>query len=352
MRARVLQISAHEVVLNEVFARSNGEYIFDYVLNRGGAEFKFSSSQKDAREFYVTKYASSPKKWLMEVLAIVASHNYRFVHIHMGLPALLLLVPLRLMRCIVVVHCHEQSRSSSIWARILKTFSPLFFKVLASERLACSNVVGEAIYGKHFRVMRNPVNYEKFRFSKISRRLIRGQLNISSNTIVWIMVAHFHEVKNHLFALKLLKYFSDSDVLLVCVGDDLGYRDTIESFVKLNDLESQVKILSNTNEPERYLSAADLFLMPSLHEGFGIAALEAQISGLPCIISDTVPEDVICTTLVERISLSHSDEWVSSVNRQTNMDVKRDSVFVEPDYEADAVCLEFLSLYGSLICAE
>lgn len=64
----------------------------------------------------------------------------------------------------------------------------------------------------------------------------------------------------------------------------------------------------------RILQAMDVFLFPSLYEGLGIAALEAQATGLPCIISDSVPSECRVTDLAESLDLNLPiDEWADVV---------------------------------------
>ena len=57
--------------------------------------------------------------------------------------------------------------------------------------------------------------------------------------------------------------------------------------------------------PHLLLGTGDAFLLPSLHEGLGLAAVEAQAAGLPAVIADTVPSDVqVVHSLVHRLSLT------------------------------------------------
>lgn len=56
-------------------------------------------------------------------------------------------------------------------------------------------------------------------------------------------------------------------------------------------LEQKVIFTGYTDRVSEYLCAMDVFLLPSLYEGFGNVNLEAQASGLPCIVSDRVPAE-------------------------------------------------------------
>lgn len=47
----------------------------------------------------------------------------------------------------------------------------------------------------------------------------------------------------------------------------------------------------------------DVFVLPSLYEGLGIVNVEAQASGLPCVVSDTVPQEAHLTDRIEFLPL-------------------------------------------------
>lgn len=68
------------------------------------------------------------------------------------------------------------------------------------------------------------------------------------------------------------------------------------------------------------MQAFDVFLFPSLFEGFGIVLLEAQASGLRCITSkDVVPENVNVCNFVKYISLEQSAyKWALETIKYNN----------------------------------
>jgi glycosyltransferase involved in cell wall biosynthesis len=61
--------------------------------------------------------------------------------------------------------------------------------------------------------------------------------------------------------------------------------------------------------------AMDVFVMPSLHEGLPLVAIEAQAAGLPTILSDIVTNEVdIAEFLMRRLSISQSaSEWADAI---------------------------------------
>ena len=63
------------------------------------------------------------------------------------------------------------------------------------------------------------------------------------------------------------------------------------------------------------LNAVDVFVMPSLWEGFGIAAIEAQANGLPCILSDALPKEAFVTDSCEVLPVrkNHAERWKNAI---------------------------------------
>ena len=62
------------------------------------------------------------------------------------------------------------------------------------------------------------------------------------------------------------------------------------------------------------MQAMNVFVFPSLYEGLPVSLVEAQAAGLPCIISDGVPEACMLTNLVQRVALKESArQWAERI---------------------------------------
>ena len=98
----------------------------------------------------------------------------------------------------------------------------------------------------------------------------------------------------------------------MCVGG--GNKESIRQKVKKLEIIDDVLFLGSRNDVPDLLQAADIFLFPSIYEGLPGAVLEAQASGLPCIISDVISNEICITSLVEQMSLKDSATiWANKV---------------------------------------
>jgi glycosyltransferase involved in cell wall biosynthesis len=95
----------------------------------------------------------------------------------------------------------------------------------------------------------------------------------------------------------------------------------------------------------------DYFIFPSISEGLGLAAVEAQAAGLPTIVSNEVPIDVIVTDSIERYSIKNGPKlWaerilISSKNSRKN----RANDFLNSNYDIHIQVKKIEELYKKIL---
>lgn len=106
-----------------------------------------------------------------------------------------------------------------------------------------------------------------------------------------VSVGRLEKVKNQVLLLKALSWLNNKSIKLILVGDGSD-RQFLNRDIQRLDLGNQVEITGFVSEPEYYLAMADVFVLPSISEGFGIAAAEAMQLGIPCLCSNVggIPE--------------------------------------------------------------
>lgn len=188
--------------------------------------------------------------------------------------------------------------------------------------LACSRDAAASLYGPAWRqdprvqTLHCGIDFEPFS-ALPDRCAVRAELGIPSDAFVLGHVGRFHEQKNHAFLLdvaaEVLRRQPNSVLLLVGVGP--LQEPMREKAQRLGILDKIVFAGSRNDVPALMLGAMDVFLFPSLYEGLGLVAVEAQAAGLPCVLSSTVPDEAdVVPRLIRRVSLSVSPAaWADAV---------------------------------------
>ena len=98
----------------------------------------------------------------------------------------------------------------------------------------------------------------------------------------------------------------------------------IKEQVESLELTDKVLFMGIKDNVGDYLSAMDIFVFPSLHEGLPFVVLEAQANGLRCILSDTITKQVNLTGNVDFLPLDVSaDEWAGYILEKYDDDLSR-----------------------------
>ena len=110
-----------------------------------------------------------------------------------------------------------------------------------------------------------------------------------------------------------------------------------------------MRFLGNRKDMARLYHSMDVFLFPSLFEGLGIVAIEAQASGIPSICSNRLPDEVKLTPLIELVSLEDSAElWAKKVIKKSQSRYKRDNMYdfiVNAGFDMKTVAQEMEKYY-------
>jgi glycosyltransferase involved in cell wall biosynthesis len=135
---------------------------------------------------------------------------------------------------------------------------------------------------------------------------------------VVLHVGRFAEQKNHLGVLAVFRGVLREvpAARLLLVGDGL-LRPLVEDRIKGEGLGHAVRLLGVRGDVSYLMKQSDVFLFPSLHEGFGVVALEANAAGLP-VVGSRIP-GLLEAVVPEETALLHEvadlDSLTASVVR-------------------------------------
>lgn len=191
--------------------------------------------------------------------------------------------------------------------------------------------------GKAF-VLNNGLDYDKYKFNPEARERIRAELGLGGCKVIG-HIGRFVPQKNHDFLIDIFKEIADREenARLVCVGVG-GLEDKIRDKVLSLGLSEKVVFTGRRNDVNELTSALDAVVLPSFCEGMPNVIVEAQASGLSCVISDTITKEANITGKVKYLSLSQSpSEWADAVIEALHVTDRQDT---RSDFEKNNFCLE------------
>ena len=219
------------------------------------------------------------------------------------------------------------------------------------DRLACSDLAGEEGFrGMSFKVIPNGIDPDKFTFNPFYRKLIRSKMNISEETLVFGFFANIKENKNPFFALDVFREFlkKEPNSKMLFVGMNFVERK-LSNYIREHNLEDHVRFLQTDESVDMLYSAVDMLLFTSFKEGIGYVLIEAQASGLPCLISDEITDQVKITDLAHMMPLDASPEiWAKKalqILQGKNKRMSRTQEIIDAGYHAKDVAKTIQSIY-------
>jgi len=265
-------------------------------------------------------------KYRQSIIDFFNTHNeYKIVHCHMNTWAGFFLPLAR--KCGIPVrisHSHSSADCKTGLKEFLKfvfkKYNALFINNNATHYFACSQKAGKWLFGEKIaneklKIINNAIDTEKFRFNVEVAKKLRKELNIPYDAFVIGHVGRLHYQKNHSFLIDVFQEIKvrKQNVILCLVGTG-ELKNTIEIKIKEAGLIDSVKMLGIRSDINELMMMFDVFVFPSLSEGFGNVALEAQAAGLKTIVADTVPDEIKVTEQVEFISLKEKKAfWAEQI---------------------------------------
>ena len=248
---------------------------------------------------------------------IFSSGKYNIVHSHMD--AMNAVVLKQAKKCGIPVrisHSHNtQHLTQNKLKLLLNDYEKKQIKKVATDFMACSDLAGDWLYDKTpYTVLNNAIETDNFRFEPARREQMREQLGLEGCFVVG-HIGRFHFQKNHDFLLEVFQslHRAHPETALLLVGDG-ERRGEIEQKVAALGLKNSVVMTGNRSDVPDLLQAMDVFLFPSLFEGLPVTLVEAQASGMPCIIADTITPKTAITDCVRFMKLELSPaKWAEAV---------------------------------------
>lgn len=220
-----------------------------------------------------------------------------------------------------IIHSHSSSISRNKIHYLLHYANKPLVRFLATDYYGCSDKAISWMFKwtgalSKAKAIFNGIDIQKFIPSTITRQTIRSTLGIEGKLVIG-HVGRFSRVKNHEFLLEVFKeiYAMNNQAILLCIG--IGETFTyIQERAKEFGVYSAIRFLGSRCDIPDLMQSMDLFILPSLFEGFPVTLVEAQAAGLPIIASDTISKETNITGNVNYLSLKCSaKQWADTIYR-------------------------------------
>lgn len=216
-----------------------------------------------------------------------------------------------------IAHSHSTSNKKEWKKNIVKNILRPFSKRYATVYFACSELAGRYMFGdKSFNegkvtVINNAIDLDEFKYDKKLRNKKRKELNIDEDTLVIGHIGRFVDQKNHEFLVDIFNdvHKKNKKAILLLIGQG-PKEELIKQKVKELKLTKSVKFLGQRSDVKELYQTMDVFLLPSLYEGLPVVGVEAQASGLLCILSSAMTKETKVLDSTRFIDLDVSPkEW-------------------------------------------
>lgn len=269
--------------------------------------------------FYVTRKSKNPIKNFFEMRKVVKENQYDIVcrHSDSAFTVVDLLAAKLGGAKKIIMHSHSTTTGNVK----IHNFFRSWMSWVPTHRFACSKAAGKWMFGDlDFTFVPNAIDTSEYLYHADIRESMRKEWNVESKN-VYGHVGNFVYAKNHLFLLDVFKGITlkDENAILFLVGEGELRKEIEKKILELN-LQDKVVLTGRRKDVVRFLQMFDLFLFPSVYEGLPVSMVEAQCTGLPCLISSSITDEIMLTDCVRQKSLDESlENWTSTAMEMLEM---------------------------------
>lgn len=318
-----------------------GKFFYDDEIERLGGKIYHLSVRDDSN---FIKYLSDLDQFFKE------HKEYKIVHGHMESLGRFYFkaakkygVPVR------IAHSHNSATEPTLKGRVKGILAKGFPKYV-THCFACSELAGQFMFGdRNFTVIKNAIDLSHFQYIEETRAEVRRELNLEDKFVIG-HVGRFCTQKNHKYLIDVFEqvHNRNTNAILLLIGKG-ELLEEVKEYVAKKRLSECVRFMGVREDVNKLYDAMDVFVFPSIFEGLGIVAIEAQESRLMTVCSDVVPKEANVTEYYKAVSLQESPErWaemiceyasgyekkdVTDKIRKAGYDIKKSAMMLQQFYQ-------------------
>ena len=291
-------------------------FAFDWVTLDKELSFEHELLGQGCRVFHLSCRQEDDEPRFRAEMETIFSRGYDAIHLHTGFWRGFIADELAIKANVPKIIVHAHSTGIDVADRmerdkLLKAhneWKAKFNTSLATKFAACSLTAAEFLFSpripkERIKVLKNAIYAQEFAYNEEMRTNVRLKMGLEDKFAI-LQLARLVYQKNQSFTLLVFKELSEllPNAVLLFAGDG-NLRDELEQESAELGISDRVIFLGFHGDIPSLLQAADVFVMPSRFEGLGIAAIEAQCSGVFCLLSENVPEEAIISNNAMRLRL-------------------------------------------------
>lgn len=335
------------------FANKN-EITLDFVTDSPSIAYKDFFETCGARIYLISPKGKNLFKHMFEWRKLLIEHpEYKTIYFNVldAGAVFSMLIPW-LLRCRIVVHSHNADTEKKYLHHICKPF----LSFITKKPVACSQVAADYMFlkkkAKKSLLIPNAIDIYKFRFNGRQRDELREKNNLKDKFVV-CHVGRIAQQKNPYGVIDIFDalYQKNPDSILLYVGTGNMENEIKEFAFKKKSYES-IRFLGIRKDIPDILQLSDVFLLPSFYEGLPIVAIEAQASGIPCVLSDTISKEVqvMPSVIFKSLTTDSIEDWAQALLETKKLERSSEQQpLTERGYDITNCCHYYNELIGCLV---
>lgn len=333
------------------------KYQFDFCINLKDKGFYDDEIESlGGRIYHIPSKSESLSRFKKELSRIVIDNKYKYVlRITANAAGLLdLKIAKEAGALVCIARSSNSNTEGGIKSKVAHKIGQLLYLHYVDIKIAPSILAGEYTFGKKavasgkVTILHNALATEIYKYNEKDRVRIRKELGVDDKELIVGHIGRFMEQKNH---AKLIEIFTEiqkarPNSLLLLIGGNGNLEAKIRELVHVYGLDHNVIFMGIRSDVSSLLSAIDVFVMPSLYEGMPNTVIEAQATGLPCVISSTITKEADITGLVKYCSLDATPKQWADIVISSVQNERRDTTvdFIEKGYNIEFVVKFFCEI--------
>ena len=296
---RMMGGGVEATVMNHYRHIDHSRIQFDFVVQSDSIAVPVEEIKNLGGRIITVPSYTNPLAYMHACRSVFTQYKPLIVHSHMNaISAFTLRAAKQAKIPIRIAHSHSTANPNEKAKTAVKNLLRPFSRIYPNYLAACGTYSARWLFGDKIvetgkvKIIRNAIELDQFRYDPSARKRLRAEIGAKSDTLVVGQVGRFCEQKNQSFSMniwtELLKEQPNSLLVMLGIGDDL---DKIKEQARKSGIDQTIRFMGIRRDVNKWYSAFDVLLFPSLYEGLPLTAVEAQAAALPIVASDQITKE-------------------------------------------------------------